>query len=179
MVDERLLWLMAMVAASSAVLAASRDAGPRGASAAMAVTPLGEAEEAVIEGARVVVKRAPDGLFYVNGMVNGTRIRFLVDTGATALVLAPQDAARAGVVSLSSQPAGELQTAAGATSMGWASARSLEIAGRTLSKVRAAVPGSHLKVSLLGQDVLRRLGSITLDDDRLVIAASTTSARPD
>ncbi|RYD19717.1 MAG: TIGR02281 family clan AA aspartic protease, partial [Lysobacteraceae bacterium] len=40
--------------------------------------------------------RASDGLFYVVGRVNGVKVRFLLDTGATMVVLTPADAARVG-----------------------------------------------------------------------------------
>ncbi|RZM33591.1 MAG: TIGR02281 family clan AA aspartic protease, partial [Sphingomonas sp.] len=40
-----------------------------------------------------------DGLFYVTAKVNGTPIRFVVDTGANVVVLTGSDARRAGVTS--------------------------------------------------------------------------------
>ena len=39
----------------------------------------------------------PDGHFYIQALVNGGRVTFMVDTGATDVVLAPDDARRIGI----------------------------------------------------------------------------------
>jgi uncharacterized protein (UPF0276 family) len=41
--------------------------------------------------------KASDGHFWADGEVNGARVRFLVDTGATAVALTPADAERLGI----------------------------------------------------------------------------------
>src|SRR5690242_17104976 len=43
------------------------------------------------------LRRGPDGHFYADAQVNGTTIRFLVDTGASLVVLSREDAQRAGL----------------------------------------------------------------------------------
>ena len=43
------------------------------------------------------LRRAPDGHFYAEAQVNGARIRFLIDTGASMVVLTPEDAQRAAI----------------------------------------------------------------------------------
>jgi len=43
------------------------------------------------------LRRGPDGHFYADAQVNGTTIRFLVDTGASLVVLTREDAQRAGI----------------------------------------------------------------------------------
>ena len=45
-------------------------------------------------GGEKVVTRSADGLFYLSAVVNGVVVRFLVDTGATIIVLTAADAAR-------------------------------------------------------------------------------------
>ena len=48
------------------------------------------------EGTReLVITRANDGHFHVDGEANGASVRFLVDTGASGTVLTMDDAARA------------------------------------------------------------------------------------
>src|SRR5688500_6079381 len=47
------------------------------------------------------LQRSADGHFYVDAQVNGARIRFLVDTGATFVALTAADARRAGIVAQS------------------------------------------------------------------------------
>jgi aspartyl protease family protein len=45
----------------------------------------------------LAVRRAADGHFYVTAELNGTRVRFLIDTGASQTVLDPRDAQRIGI----------------------------------------------------------------------------------
>lgn len=177
MVDERLLWLTAMIATGSALLAASAQPPARPATlpaapiASVAIAaPVPDARPSR-ERRRIVLDRAPDGLFYIHGDVNGTRVRFLIDTGATALILSAEDAARAKLRTDGDSIAGALQTASGPSAMSWASADTLEVGGRSFDAMPAAVPASGLKVSLLGQSVLSKLGPITLDGDQMVIGS--------
>src|SRR5690606_33608509 len=51
-----------------------------------------------VDGAlTVTLAKAASGHFEVNGRVNGERVHFLVDTGASSVVLSQQDAERAGI----------------------------------------------------------------------------------
>jgi aspartyl protease family protein len=173
MVDERILWLAAMVATGTAVLAVSDQPPPRpGAAAAVAIASA--VPDAVASGdrGRVVLDRAPDGLFYIYGRVNGARVRFLIDTGATTLILSARDAARAKLRADDDATGGQLQTASGASAMSWAHVDTLDVGGGSFDAMPAAVPETGLKVSLLGQSVLSKLGPITLDGDQMVIGAS-------
>ena len=43
------------------------------------------------------VTRSGDGHFYVDALVNGKSIHFLVDTGSSAIALSPKDASTAGI----------------------------------------------------------------------------------
>jgi aspartyl protease family protein len=54
-------------------------------------------QSVMMDGARVEVPRHSDGHYYLTMEVNGTPIRFVVDTGATELVLSREDAERAGL----------------------------------------------------------------------------------
>ncbi|TGX53518.1 TIGR02281 family clan AA aspartic protease [Sphingomonas gei] len=175
MVDERFLWLAAMIATGTALVAASAQppvrATPVAPIASVAIAaPVPDARPSH-ESKRIVLDRAPDGLFYIHGQVNGTRVRFLIDTGATALILSAEDAARAKLRADGDSIAGALQTASGPATMSWVSADTLEVGGRAFEAMPAAVPSGGLKVSLLGQSVLSKLGPITLDGDQMVIGS--------
>ncbi len=112
------------------------------------------------------IERSADGLFYVNGRVNGKLIRFVIDSGASVVVLTKADAA-----SLSVMPKGPqsqmIQTAGGSSPMRWTSLTSVTIAGQTLTDVDAAVMDKGLQTSLLGQNILSRLGTITQEGTNL------------
>ena len=111
--------------------------------------------------------RADDGLFYVTGLVNGSPVRFLVDTGASVVMLTRADAERVGAVRGDQSFDASVDTANGASAMAWTTLRRISVAGRDIRTVQAAVPQSGLPVSLLGQNVLSQLGPVTLNGDRL------------
>ncbi len=110
-------------------------------------------------------KRSADGLFYVTARVNGHKTRFLVDTGSSVVVLTPHDAAVAGVDTDGATSA--MTTAAGSAPMRWAKLRSIELAGRTAQRVPAVVMTNNAGISLMGQSMLSRLSSFTIEGDSL------------
>ena len=95
--------------------------------------------------------RAEDGLFYVSGLVNGQSIRFLVDTGASMIVLTPDDARRVGAAQADND-AIVTETANGTSRMTRVTLASMQIGGTGAAAVPAAVAQEGLKVSLLGQN---------------------------
>lgn len=112
-------------------------------------------------------RRAPDGLFYIEARVNGAPVRFLVDTGASVTVLTADDAARVGAATGGGERT--LATVGGATAIRWARLRTVRVAGHD---VHGGAPVAVLSrgggVSLLGQDMLRRLPlSFSGDDLRI------------
>ena len=116
--------------------------------------------------AGTVIRRADDGLFYVEARVNGAPVQFVVDSGANVVVLSAADAARAGV---GAQGGVAGATAGGTTAMRRARIGRVSVAGQTLSDVDAAIVGRDLKVSLLGQSALSQLGAVTFKGDQLEI----------
>ena len=112
--------------------------------------------------------RATDGLFYVTAKVNGTPVRFIVDTGSNIVVLTGRDAARVGATPAGmGTPALAMQTVGGLASMQGIAIDRLEIAGKSLHDVDAATVEHGLEVSLLGQSALAQLKSIRFTGDRV------------
>jgi clan AA aspartic protease (TIGR02281 family) len=114
-----------------------------------------------------VVRQASDGLFYVNASVNGELVHFVIDTGASVVVLNARDAARTGVGASSSNV--HVETAAGSSSMRRARIENISIAGQSMKGVAAVVMRDNLKVSLLGQSALAQLDSVSLKDRKLTL----------
>ncbi|MEQ1547080.1 MAG: retropepsin-like aspartic protease [Chakrabartia sp.] len=114
------------------------------------------------------ILRASDGLFYVTADVDGTPIRFVVDTGATVVVLTPADARKIGIMPKSGDRRAHIQTAAGSTSMQWTKISRIKIAGQSAYNIDSAIVRDGLKVSLLGQNFLSEMGSVTLHKDRML-----------
>ncbi len=119
--------------------------------------------------ARHVLQRADDGLFYLVAAVDGVPVRFVVDTGANVTVLSPADARR--IAWRDGQIAGTatLATAGGGAAMRWARIGAISVAGHTMNDLAAALPDAGPATSLLGQDVLSQLRSVTQRGDRLTI----------
>jgi clan AA aspartic protease (TIGR02281 family) len=62
---------------------------------------------------------------------------------------------------------GEVDTANGPSQVAWVKLRNIRIAGRTVHDIDAAVPNGDLKVSLLGQNLLSRLDTVTIEREQL------------
>lgn len=118
----------------------------------------------------IALRRAADGHFYARAEVNGTEIRFLVDTGASSVVLTREDAARAGLEPLRLSYTMPVSTANG-TAMG----APVELARVTLggiahADVRALVSGGEMRTSLLGMSYLGRFRRLSVEGDTMVLA---------
>jgi aspartyl protease family protein len=120
-------------------------------------------------GGSISFAAGPDGHFYVDAVVEGTPVRFLVDTGATLVVLSPADARRIGF------GAGELaftasaETANGTVRFAPVSLRNVELGPFRLTDVAAAVNEADMDRSLLGVSFLSRLGGYDVRGDRLTL----------
>ncbi|MDQ4420018.1 retropepsin-like aspartic protease [Sphingobium sp. DEHP117] len=126
-------------------------------------------EEALTDGNHILP--APDGLYYLDAQfADGARARFLVDTGASVTVLTGSDARRLGVQPTDDAAGGsKLRTAGGMTIARSATIARMDVAGRQLRNIRVAIIDNGLPVSLLGQNALSELGTITLGNGRMTI----------
>lgn len=115
------------------------------------------------------ITRSADGLFYVTAIVNGAPVRFLVDTGASIVVLRPEDARSAGIAIGEDGFTASASTANGKTAMARVTLNEVVVGDTRSRGVEAAVVRHNLPVSLLGQSWLSRLGSLTITGDRLRI----------
>ena len=112
----------------------------------------------------------PDGLYYLDAKVTGgQQLRFLVDTGASVTVLTARDARLIGLDAAASVGGPKLRTAGGARSARFGTIDRMSVAGRELRNIEAAVIEDGLPVSLLGQNALAELGTITLGKGRMTI----------
>lgn len=115
------------------------------------------------------VPRAADGLFYIDALVNGVSVRFLIDTGSTSVVLTSRDALRVGIVAKLDAAAQRAQTAGGSVAMARVKLARLVAGPASGEDVDAAVTDSSLGVSLLGQSWLARFDSVTIRRDRMIL----------
>jgi aspartyl protease family protein len=96
------------------------------------------------------------GQFYADGRVDGAHIRFMVDTGATSVLLPLSEADRLGVDYRRGQP-GRIQTANGAAPAWRVTLDSVTVGDITAYNVEAVVSQAQgLDVALLGMSFLNR-----------------------
>ena len=114
-------------------------------------------------------RRADDGHFYIRGQVNGTSIRFLVDTGATTTVLGPRDAARIGIDPARLSFTQRFRTANGLVRGAPVTLPSLTIGPVLFRDVHASVNEVPLGGPLLGISTLKLFKSWKVEDDRLTL----------
>ena len=109
-------------------------------------------------GGRQSVVLAADGSghFVSEGAINGSPVRFLVDTGATMIALPARDATRMGIDYRKGQP-GIVKTAAGLAAVYRITLDSVKVGGIELTGVEGVVLEQGLDMALLGMSFLNRV----------------------
>jgi aspartyl protease family protein len=93
--------------------------------------------------------------YFVDGLINGQPVRFLVDTGATSVAMSEQHAARLGILHRVDGIRVGVGTASGDAVAHRVNLRSVSIAGMRLADVKAVViEGDSPRNILLGMNVL-------------------------
>jgi len=115
--------------------------------------------------------RSSDGSshFVIEAEVDGTALQFLVDTGATDVVISPADARRMGLDPSTLTFDRVYRTANGIVRGAPVIIKTMQVGPITLNNVRASVNGAELNRSLLGMSFLGRLSSYSVSGDRLTL----------
>ena len=121
-------------------------------------------------GPRALAYRLSDGgHYYIEAIVNGARIRFLVDTGATDIVLSRADARRAGFDPGRLRYSKVYSTANGTVRGAPVTLRRLDVGPLRFSDIRASVNEGQMRGSLLGMSFLRQFRSYEVKDGVLTL----------
>jgi len=124
----------------------------------------------VASGAReLTVSEDNSGGYQVLGQVNGAKIRFLIDTGASDVVLTAADARAAGIDIETLDFSRPFATANGIAHGATATVHELRVGGIVLNNMRVSVQREGLSTSLLGMSFLRQLKSFGFGDHRMVL----------
>jgi aspartyl protease family protein len=107
-------------------------------------------------GATVRLSADANGHYMADGTVNGTAMRFMVDTGATVVALPARIARQAGI-SLLNVPHVSVQTAAGPTEAYQVKLDTISVGALTLHNIDAVVIDRGLEGPLLGNSFLSRM----------------------
>jgi aspartyl protease family protein len=134
--------------------------------AAPAPTPI---QTPIMNGGDFTLTRAPDGHFYTDAQVNGTIIRFLVDTGASSVALSKADAAKIGLQFSDADFTAMGQGAGGALSLKPVMIDRIIIGTTDAANVEGVIVNSDMKTSLLGQSWLKRVGTVEIKGDKMVL----------
>ncbi len=105
---------------------------------------------------KVVLTADTQGHFYTTGTINGTSVRFIVDTGATMISLGATDARRIGLDFNRGQK-GMTQTANGQSVVSKVSLDTVRIGDVTLHNVDALIHQNEMPMALLGMSFLNRM----------------------
>ena len=116
-----------------------------------------------------IIDAGPHGHFLVEAVVNGVPVDFLVDTGASHVVLSLQDARRLGFTPDHLQFTQQFQSANGTVRAAPVALRELRIGQLRLFDLEASVNGGPLPISLLGMSFLQRLSSYEVARGRLIL----------
>ena len=115
----------------------------------------------------IELPREADGHYYLAAKINGAQIRFVVDTGATGIVLSQSDAARVGLASEQLAYIHSANTANGVVRIAPVKLEEFDVNGIKDLNVRAYVNEGELTGSLLGMSYLRRYEKIIITRDML------------
>ncbi len=122
-----------------------------------------------VETGLIEVPRQPDGHYYMTLDVGGVPVDFVVDTGATDVVLSESDARRVGLDPESLIYSGRASTANGVVRTARVRLEDVSVGGFLEGVLRASVNEGALETSLLGMSYLQRFERIEIRGDRLIL----------
>lgn len=117
----------------------------------------------------VAIPKASDGHFWANAVVNDKAVHFLVDTGATVVVLTPADARRLGFDENALTFNRQVITANGPTQAAEVTLSTVGVGQSTVHNVDALVLKDGLATSLLGMSYLGRLSRFEATPSSLIL----------
>ena len=106
--------------------------------------------------------KSASGNFIITGLVNDVEVVFLLDTGATDVVLTQRDAERIGMIPNDMIFSRLYQTANGTVAGAPVRLAALTIGGIRITNIRASVTDGALHRSLLGMSYLSRLSEFSV-----------------
>ncbi|WP_313802040.1 TIGR02281 family clan AA aspartic protease [Sphingobium sp.] len=122
-----------------------------------------------VEGQALRIPIAPDGHYWVEGMVNGAPTRFLIDSGASVTALSVTSARASGLNFDLNAPGVSMLTANGKIDAKRANIASLSIGPIRASDVDIVISPAFGDVNVIGMNMLSRLKSWGVQDGEMVL----------
>lgn len=129
---------------------------------------LNPAQPIARSSSEVVLRKAGDGHFYADVDVNGSSIRMLADTGASAIALSEEDAETAGIDVDQLDFVYRISTANGEAAAAQVQLDEVRVGSIVRNDVRAFV-SRGLRGSLLGMSFFSTLAKVSFESDELVL----------
>lgn len=126
-------------------------------------------QEVISNSGQIVLPRGPGGHYYATLRIDGTPIQFVVDTGATGVVLTKSDAARLGLEPDKLSYIGVADTANGVVRTAHVTLREVSLGGLTVPRMGASVNNGKLDMSLLGMTFLRRFSKVEIAGNKMIL----------
>lgn len=115
------------------------------------------------------LRKEGDGHYWASARVNDMPVKFLVDTGASLVVLTERDARRIGINTDKLQRTAEVRTAAGRVKASTTTIAEIRIDDVSIRNVPAVIIEEGLEHSLLGMSFLNRLDRWDVTPSAIVI----------
>lgn len=123
-----------------------------------------------VVGDDIVVPRSPDGHYYMTLDVNGVPVDFVVDTGASQMVLTQLDARRVGINPAELNYLGIASTANGDVRTASVTLDEVRLGPIVDQNVRAVVNEGEMFGSLLGMTYLGLYDTLRISDGELILS---------
>jgi aspartyl protease family protein len=127
-----------------------------------------QAVEAGAEGEELRVRLSPDGHFWVTAELNGTPVRFLIDSGATTTSISRSTADRANVATASGIPA-MVRTANGIVAVERARAETLRVGTIERRNLALHVSEAFGDMNVIGMNFLSSLSGWSVEGRTLIL----------
>ncbi|MGB3279396.1 MAG: TIGR02281 family clan AA aspartic protease [Pseudorhodobacter sp.] len=124
--------------------------------------------QSIADGGEVVLPRARDGHYYLMLEIDGKTVDFMVDTGASGVVLTQADARKLGLDPEGLVYLGSAQTANGTVRTARVTLNNVRLGAFEDATLAASVNQGEMDGSLLGMDYLGRF-RVEIDNDRMVL----------
>lgn len=121
------------------------------------------------ESGQIVINLSKDGHFYIDTKINSSSVRFMIDTGASDVVINLETAKRIGIDTKNLVFDKVYQTANGKSRGASINLSKVEIADYEFYNVSASVNNADMGSSLLGMSFLRKFKKYEFYRDQLIL----------
>jgi len=121
------------------------------------------------DGGQLIINLSSDGHFYIDVKINDVPMRFMIDTGASDIVIDKLQAQKIGINPQSLIFDKRYETANGSSYGASIVLRKIQVGNVVFADIKASVNGVNLGTPLLGMSFLRQFTKYEFYQDRLIL----------